>query len=362
MLADERGVVVHQALDAGHRRLLHDEVREAHLDVAGVGLQPRRHLVEHRRGTTRPRSRARAVQDLDEARHVRALEVVGQVHVHVEVRDRVLLAARAVLDPHRVADVLDADAVDRDPAGVGAALHVLDQRGDARWSQVAGCHEWNAESRGLARSARTHAASRTISVLSSRRPGSWRQRPRRIARVCRPTSARCSRPGRRASRPAAARQSSREPCSMKRSGMPSCSTGICSRCACQQLAATAEPAPPATAFSSSVTMARWRAAIASDQILVQRLDEAHVDQRWRRAARRSPARGSTMRAEREQRQPAAALARAPRRARWAARVICCSTGTPGPRAARIAHGGRCSPACSAGVQHLPALVLVARAP
>jgi hypothetical protein len=33
------------------------------------------------------------MQDLHEARHVRALEVVRQVHVHVEIGDRVLLAA-----------------------------------------------------------------------------------------------------------------------------------------------------------------------------------------------------------------------------------------------------------------------------
>ena len=55
------------------------------------------------------RDLALVVQDLDEARHVRALEVVRQVHVHVEVRDRVLLAGRAVLHAHGMIDVLDAD-------------------------------------------------------------------------------------------------------------------------------------------------------------------------------------------------------------------------------------------------------------
>ncbi len=52
------------------------------------------------------------MQDLDEPRHVRALEVVRQAHVHVERGDGVLLAGGAILDPHRMADVLDADAVD----------------------------------------------------------------------------------------------------------------------------------------------------------------------------------------------------------------------------------------------------------
>ena len=40
------------------------------------------------------------MQDLDEARHVRAFEVVRQVDVHVEGGDGVLLAGGAVLDPH----------------------------------------------------------------------------------------------------------------------------------------------------------------------------------------------------------------------------------------------------------------------
>ena len=70
-----------------------------------------------------------AVQNLDEARHVRALEVLRQVHVHVEVGDRVLFPARPVLDLDRVVDVLDADLVDRDAAGVGQALDVLDRGG-----------------------------------------------------------------------------------------------------------------------------------------------------------------------------------------------------------------------------------------
>ncbi len=68
------------------------------------------------------------MEDFHEARHVRALEVVGQAHVHVEVRDGVLLTRRAVLHPHRVADVLDAHAIDGQATRVGAPLHILDVR------------------------------------------------------------------------------------------------------------------------------------------------------------------------------------------------------------------------------------------
>ena len=66
------------------------------------------------------------MQDLHEARHVRALEVVRQIHVHVEICDRVLLAARPILDLDRVINVLDAHPVDGDLPRIGMALHVLD--------------------------------------------------------------------------------------------------------------------------------------------------------------------------------------------------------------------------------------------
>ncbi len=120
-LADQRRLVVHQALDAGHRRALHHEIRETS-SRCGRRRRPGASVIsasiERNESTEISRS---SVQDLDEARHVRALEVVRQVHVHVEGRDGVLLAGRAVLDPDRMADVLDADAVDRNAARVGAA-------------------------------------------------------------------------------------------------------------------------------------------------------------------------------------------------------------------------------------------------
>ena len=66
------------------------------------------------------------IEYLDETRHVRALEVVRQVHVHVEAGDGVLDAVALVLDDDRMADALDADLVDRQLAGVGQILHVGD--------------------------------------------------------------------------------------------------------------------------------------------------------------------------------------------------------------------------------------------
>jgi len=65
---------------------------------------------------------------------VGALEVMRQSHVHVEERDRVLHAARALHDAHRVPDSLDADLVDGELAGIRARLDV----GDVL--QIAGFH------------------------------------------------------------------------------------------------------------------------------------------------------------------------------------------------------------------------------
>jgi hypothetical protein len=57
---------------------------------------------------------------------VGALEVVGEVYVHVEIGHGMLLAVAAVLDPDRMADILDAYLVDGYLAGVSAALYVSD--------------------------------------------------------------------------------------------------------------------------------------------------------------------------------------------------------------------------------------------
>src|SRR5215469_9791746 len=124
VLADQAGAVIHETLDARHRRLLHHEEGKAHLDMAGVRFQPRGHGAQHAAEGFN-RDLALGVQDLDETRHVRAFEVVRQADVHVESRDGVLLAGRAILDPHRVTDVLDADTVDRQPPRIGVRLHVL---------------------------------------------------------------------------------------------------------------------------------------------------------------------------------------------------------------------------------------------
>ena len=188
-LADQARLVVHEARHAGDRRGLHDEVREAHLDVAGRGVEAPRHFREHLPERFHRDLALVLVQHLDEARHVRALEVVGQGDVHVEVGDGVLLAGAAILDAHRVVDVLDPHLVDRDLPGVFPALDVFHRCRGLHWA----IH-------GQAAPGRPPAAASTAGCAGQSRA---------IERAM---------PA--ASRLAMARQSSREPCSMKRSGMP----------------------------------------------------------------------------------------------------------------------------------------------
>src|SRR6516165_4525784 len=180
VIADERRAVVHQALHARDRCALHDEEWKAHLDVAAVRLEPRGHGAQHA-AEGLDRDLALSVQYLHEARHVRALEVVRQAHVHVETGYGVLLARRAILDPYRVADVLDAHAVDRQPPRVGVRLHVL------HFGDAAACKLGNAGWRVHRQRSLTpkRAEIRNDAVLTPRRPSAC------VPGTATPTNARC---------------------------------------------------------------------------------------------------------------------------------------------------------------------------
>ena len=92
--------------------------------VPGFGFELLDHVAQHAREILDRNLAFVAVEDFNETRHVRALEVVRQADVHVEDGDGVLDAACLVEHPHRVPDRLDADAVDGDAAGVCEALYV----------------------------------------------------------------------------------------------------------------------------------------------------------------------------------------------------------------------------------------------
>jgi len=92
--------------------------------VSRVGFQAtchfRRHLLECFHG----RLVLVSVGNIDESRHVSALELPGRIHRHVEAGNGVLFPVAVIAHPDRVAYIPDADLVDIDVAVVGAALHV----------------------------------------------------------------------------------------------------------------------------------------------------------------------------------------------------------------------------------------------
>lgn len=127
-LGDEGALVVHQGGGAGDRGGLLDEVREAHLDVGALGLEVAAQLAQQRRDCAHRDLAAVAVEHLDEAAHVRPLEVVGEAHREGNRGDGVLALVEAVEDDDRVTQIAGANAVDRQAAVVGSVLDVGEVR------------------------------------------------------------------------------------------------------------------------------------------------------------------------------------------------------------------------------------------
>jgi hypothetical protein len=123
-LGAEGHLVVHQAFDAGRGRTLRHEIGEARLDVAGLRLEPLEHAFHQGAKTSHRQRRFQRRRDRDEPRHVGALHVRRQRDVHVECGHRRLSGAVGTLDGDRVAQRLDADAIDGERTPVGGGLDV----------------------------------------------------------------------------------------------------------------------------------------------------------------------------------------------------------------------------------------------
>lgn len=122
--AGEGAAVFHQASGSGDRCRLLDEIGEVDLHVRGLGLELLPNAREDRLERLDIDPAAELVQNLDEPAHVRALEVMGQVHVHVDLGVDVLGAVGAVQHDDGIFDALDADLGDGDVAFVRLVLDV----------------------------------------------------------------------------------------------------------------------------------------------------------------------------------------------------------------------------------------------
>ena len=68
------------------------------------------------------------------------LKVLGQIDVHVERGDGVLLALRAISNPYRVANSLNANPIDGDLPIVTGTLYIRDSRMVRCWCY---CTDWD---------------------------------------------------------------------------------------------------------------------------------------------------------------------------------------------------------------------------
>jgi len=122
-LDDPAALVLEQALHTRHRCPLAQEERKPRLDAPGLGLQAvehLRHLAAQHGGVERL---VQPVEPGHEAAHVGALLLGRQRHVEVPLRDGVQFGGTQA-QAHRVADVLDAHALDRQAPPVPFTLGV----------------------------------------------------------------------------------------------------------------------------------------------------------------------------------------------------------------------------------------------
>ncbi len=127
-VADEGDVVVHQALHAGNRRRLVDEVREVHLDVAGFGFQLDDHVAQHRLGKFSTEiSRSWPLRISTKRDMCVPLKLCGRPTYMLNMAMVCCTPPLLVLHLDRVADGLDADLVDRRSGG--CRREILDVHG-----------------------------------------------------------------------------------------------------------------------------------------------------------------------------------------------------------------------------------------
>lgn len=117
--------VVEQAASTRNRCRLFQEKRELEVEVGGTRMEALLELLQHLRQILHVQDRAVGVEHFDEAAHVGAFVVVWQIHRHLHRGDGALDDMVFVADLDGIAQIFDADAVDRQSAVVGLALCVV---------------------------------------------------------------------------------------------------------------------------------------------------------------------------------------------------------------------------------------------
>lgn len=117
--------VVHDAFHRGHGRFFAEEEREFHFEVRGGGVEFDLHRMENVGNIFHVNHAAMRVQHFDETAHVRAFELMGQIHEHANGRHGVLDDFFFVPDLNGKAQAAHADFVDAQFAMIALALFVV---------------------------------------------------------------------------------------------------------------------------------------------------------------------------------------------------------------------------------------------
>ena len=130
---DECAKVVHGCGETGDWGLALDEVRKLDLNVCGLGIEAFFEIVKDCRDRAHGEFALVLSEDLQEARHVGALEVVWQTHGEGNLRGALLLLVLPVEDSDGVEQIANTNLIDSNSACVWSALDVFHDSSSLRF-------------------------------------------------------------------------------------------------------------------------------------------------------------------------------------------------------------------------------------
>jgi hypothetical protein len=93
-----------------------------------LGLEPILHLLKDMMKTAKINLSMEPIQDLDKTAHMRPLEPMGQIHIHVDRGHGMLTLPRLIENCYGIRDGLDPDLFDIDASVVQLALDIFHNR------------------------------------------------------------------------------------------------------------------------------------------------------------------------------------------------------------------------------------------
>lgn len=122
----EADLVIDEAGRGGHGSFFFNEIREVEFEVSGVGLEAFLEGTENGGNTFDVDEAAVFLENFEEAAHVGAFELVGEIDGEGDGGDGVLGGVSAIADEDGVAQAFDADLINAQVAGIGGRLGIVE--------------------------------------------------------------------------------------------------------------------------------------------------------------------------------------------------------------------------------------------